>query len=137
MTEILDALRWEPILGWSLLGLLVLGKIDLVRFRRDAVQVRGVVLKIVGYSQHTPYFLRYEYEGKSRVAEYYGVPLFREYEVDEELDVLIDSTTPPDVSVPDKLYVATSTGGNCTLPGLRLFTLTDALQLGYRSISSA
>lgn len=130
MFEILDALRWEPFVGWGLLGAIVLGKIGLVRFRRDAVQVRGTVLKIFGHGKHTSYFLRYEYEGKSRVAEYCGVPLFREYKIGEELDVMIDSTNPPDVSVPDKLHVATSTEGNCTLPGLRLFTLADALLLG-------
>jgi hypothetical protein len=99
----------------------VVDKIDVVRFHRTAVQVRGVVLKVFGHGKHTSYFLRYEYEGKSRVAEYCGVPLFKEYKVGEELDVLIDSMHPPDVSVPDKLHVATSTVGNCTLPGLSLF----------------
>jgi hypothetical protein len=122
--------RWEPVVGGLLLVFFVLSKIGLVRFRRSAVQVRGVVLKSFGHGKHTSYFLRYEYEGRSRVAEYCGVPLFQEYKIGEELEVLIDSTSPPDVSVPDKCHVATSTEGNCMLPGLRLFTLTDALLLG-------
>ena len=130
MGRIPDVGYWAPIAGGIVLACFVLAKIDAVRFRKRALEVSGEVLKIVNHRQHTSYFIKYEYEGATRVAEWAGLPLVRELKEGERVQILIDRTAPPDVPLPDKFHIATTQGGNCRLPGQPLISLWDVVVVG-------
>ena len=130
MGRIPDAMQWAPIAGGIVLVCFVLAKIDAIRFRKRAVEVSGEVLKIFSHRQHTSYFIRYLYDGSTRVAEYAGPPLVRELKVGERIQILIDGKAPPDVPVPESFHNAKTQTGNCRLPGQPLISLWDVLIVG-------
>ena len=107
-------------------------KLMLVRFRKTALEVSGVVLKVFPHSRSTSYFLAYDYEGTRRIAEYSGPPLLRQYEPGASIRVLIDPSAPPDVPLPGDTHVLWfgSVGGNCILADQPLLTFADALIVG-------
>lgn len=127
MGRIPDAMHWAPIAGAIVLVCLVLAKIDAVRFRKRAVEVSGEVLKIFSHRQHTSYFIKYLYEGSTRIAEYAGPPLLRELKVGDQVQILIDKQAPPDVPLPGEHHNSTTQSGNCQLPGRPLVSLWDVV----------
>lgn len=127
MGRIPDASHWAPIAAGIVLVCFVLAKIDALRFRKRAVEVSGEVLKIFSHRQHTSYFIRYLFEGSTRIAEYAGPPLLRELKVGEQVQILIDRTAPPDVPLPGDRHNASTQTGNCQLPGRPLLSLWEAL----------
>ena len=130
MIRSLDSSGAAQIAAVIVLICFVLAKVHLIRFRKHAVEVSGEVLKIFPHRQHTSYFIKYDYDGATRVAEYAGMPLVRELEIGEQVIILIDSTRPPDVPVPGKRHNATSQSGNCRLPGQPLISIWDLLVVG-------
>jgi len=130
MGRIPEATHLAPIAAGIVLVCFVLAKIDAIRGRKRAVEVSGEVLKIFSHRQHTSYFIKYEYEGSTRIAEYAGAPLLREFKEGERIQIMIDSAAPPDVPLPDKWHSSASQGGNCEMQGNPLVSLWDIVVVG-------
>lgn len=118
------------VLGALLLGYVFYSKVVEVQFRRSATTVRGKVLKVFAHSHSTSYFISYELDGETRVAEYCGLPLKREFEPGDEVEILIDPRDPPNSEVPETTHNAPGRGvggGNCERVGTPIFGLWDGV----------
>lgn len=126
MLDLVKAWHVDALFGALMLVYIAYAKVSAYRFRKRAVLVKGVVLKVFPHSRFTSYFVSYAHDGSTRVAEYCGAPLIREYKVGATLEILIDGSAPPDVPLPGEWHNAPGAhSGNCSLPGAMLFTPWD------------
>ena len=84
----------DAVLGVVVLIMLLAGKLHEVRWRRRAVRVAAVVLKLAPATRHTSYFMKFSWQGSERVAEYRGGPARRRFEAGDALEVLVDPERP-------------------------------------------
>ena len=125
--------RWNLDLIFAVIVLVyvVFGKWAELRFRRRAVLVKGEVLKVFPHRHVTSYFVRYEFDGLSRTAEYCGAPLLREFSPGDAIELLIDGSAPPDTPAPDRWHNAPGAhSGNARRPGAPLVSLFDFIYVG-------
>ena len=120
------------VLGILLFGYVEYAKVSEYRFRRRSIRVQGKVLKVYSHQHSTSYFLSYDHEGVTRAAEYCGVPLRREFEPGDTVEILIDPTDPPDSEVPGDTQNAPGRGigaGNCSRVDASFLGLWDGVYL--------
>lgn len=123
---------FSVVLGTVLLCYVVYAKWSEYRFRRTAIRVQGKVLKVFPHRHSTSYFLSYEIEGLTRSTEYCGMPLLREFEPGDTVEILIDPNDPPDSEVPETTHNAPGRGvggGNCVRAGSSIFRLWDGIYI--------
>jgi len=120
------------VLGTVLLCYVVYAKWSEYRFRRGSIRVQGKVLKVFPHRHSTSYFLSYELDGVTRATEYCGMPLLREFERADTVEILIDPFDPPDSEIPETTHNAPARGvggGNCAKAGSSIFGLWDGIYI--------
>jgi len=125
--------RWHLDLAIAALVLiqLMFGKWAEWRFRKRAVRVKGEVLKTFPHRHFTSYFVRYEYREVSRVAEYCGLPLVREFRPGDAIELLVDGSAPPNVPVPEDWHNAPGAHtGNSRRPDSPFVSFMDFVYVG-------
>lgn len=123
------ARQWhgDTILGIALLGFVAYSLWSDWRFRSSALRVPGEVRKFIRYSKHISYYIAYQVEGATRVAEFYGPGPIAIYNVGDTLDILIDPKVLPDVRIPEGTHIRWSRAGNCIPAGGSVVSVFEIL----------
>ena len=103
--------------GALVLGFVLYSKWAEVTSRRSTVRVRGQVAKVFGHRHATSYFIRYDWEGEERSAEWRGPPLRQRFQPGDALEILVDPAQ-PDVPIPEQSHNAPNAAmgsGTCSL----------------------
>jgi hypothetical protein len=89
--------------------------------------VRGEVLKVFRHTRYISYFISYRYEAASRVAEYREGSLITSYKQGAPIELLIDRSAPPNVSLPCDTHAVwfNSSASACVLADESVFSLWD------------
>ncbi|HKU43979.1 MAG TPA: DUF3592 domain-containing protein [Polyangiales bacterium] len=123
--ELLGHWQAEVLLGAALVGYTTWSLWSDWLFQKRALRVPGEVLKLIRYSKHISYYIRYEYAEATKVAEYYGPSLIATFNVGDHLDILVDPDRLPDVKIPDGPHVRWSRSGNCIPADSSLVSVLD------------
>ena len=125
MLELIKHWHVDTWLGVFLITLETVGTWFEWRFRRRAVRVVGNVIKYHRYSKHLSYYISYEYQGVTRVAEYYRPGPIASYEPGDTLEILVDPRKLPDVKIPEGSHIRWSRSGNCIPADSNLVSMFD------------
>lgn len=118
-----------PLAAFATLGWIAYGKYTDLRFRKRAVAVRGIIVRKFPRQRYTSFFIRYEFGGQTRGAEYCRIGSGA-LEEGQSLTILIDPKAPPDSKIPEGNAVSAGIDwGNCILPTTPLWAAWDFVYL--------
>lgn len=130
MLELLKSWHAELIVGVSILVFETFSLVSDWRFRKRALRVVGEVVRYIRYSKHISYYIAYQHDGRSRVAEYYAPELIAAFKEGEKVDILVDREHLPDVKIPEGPHVRWSRSGNCIPADTKLVSVMDVVLIG-------